>query len=672
MKSIKKQLFMAILGVVFGFGLVIAAVMLSQLVIQKNRIQEQGQREAGILSKETGGTLSRMNEQTAKDFSSSCTKYFNMRFAGIRRHVDAIRKNLSALYREGGYYGAVDEKAGLVKGVSAMDVSKEFGAVSPIRKFIKYLPEYNPKDTRRLDLYVVSESGMCLDGTETALGNNYADLRKEAWYKETKKNGKTYWSGIFKGKVTGKIKVICSMPVYGRGGEFKGCAAGDMTVDAFQEMIEEFHEEQIISVIFFDKSGELMYATNDYQNTKQAKEYLGKKEVVSMGDEVYSYASLEETGWTICLVLNQETARQTTQKLQADVEGNAEEVTGIVQDSIQRIITIFVICMAAGAVLVVVVTNFLAAGFVRPIRQLMLQVKAVGAGDLDQVAAVRSDNEIGQLAGAFQRMTVELKDYMGNLQNMAANQERMAAELNVAKQIQMNMLPDKFPAFPDRHEFDIYAVVKPAAAGGGSFYDFFMVDKRYFCLAIGDVEGMGVPATLFAVITKTHIKNYAQLGYQPDRILAETNNQLSYRNEAGLTVSVFVGIVDLQTGDFQYSNAGQMAPLWKHSGKDFAFLEAKNCFALANMENVPYWKQAVRLAQGDMLFLYTRGVAEMADAKGNEYTQEYLYEYLNTIVKHKYRFQDIADSVQGDLQRFSAGMEQKKDSTMLLFRYFGK
>ena len=99
-------------------------------------------------------------------------------------------------------------------------------------------------------------------------------------------------------------------------------------------------------------------------------------------------------------------------------------------------------------------------------------------------------------------------------------------------------------------------------------------------MVVGDVTGSGIPTTLFAVITKTHIKNYAQLGYQPDRILAETNNQLSYKNDAGLTASVFVGIVDLQTGMLQYINAGQMTPLWKNSGGDFKFLKSKSCFAL--------------------------------------------------------------------------------------------
>ena len=154
--------------------------------------------------------------------------------------------------------------------------------------------------------------------------------------------------------------------------------------------------------------------------------------------------------------------------------------------------------------------------------------------------------------------------------------------------------------------------------------------------------------------------------------MAETNNQLSYKNEAGLTVSVFVGIVDLQTGVYWYSNAGQMSQLWKHSGKDFEFLSVKSGFALANMENVPYRKQSVHFAQGDMILLYTQGVSGTMDAKGNEYTREYLHEYLNLVLKQQYEMKDIADSILDDLKRFSAGMEQSRDSTLLLFRYFGK
>lgn len=674
MRSIKKQLLITILCVVFGFGIIIFVITLSQLVHQRDTIRKQGAREAQNLSEETGETLGQLNEQTARDFAGSCSKYFNNKFAVIRKHVNAIRENMDSLYRERKIYGSMDKNLGLAGGVTAEEVSKEFGVISPIRSFIKHLPEYDTENLDSLDLYVMTKSGMCLDGTETPLGEDYPDLRKEHWYRQAKKineSGEAYWSGIFKGKVTGKVKVICAMPVRDKKGRFKGCVAGDMAVEAFQEMIEEFDEEQIVSVIFFDSEKELMYATNEYGDTDRVKSYLGKEEVVNRGNEMYAFTTLKETGWTICLVLNQEAVSRTLGKMQSDVEKNVEGITGIVQESIERTIVIFGISMAAGIILAVVIANILAGGFVRPIRQLMSQVREVGAGNLNQVIAVKSKNEIGQLANAFHNMTEELKEYMDNLQNMTASQERVAAELNVAKQIQTNMLPDKFPAFPDKCEFDIYAVINPVDAGGGNFYDFFMVDETHFCMVIGDVTGTGIPSTLFAVITKTHIKNYSQLGYEPDRILAETNNQLSYKNEAGLTVSVFVGIVDLQTGIFWYSNAGQMAQLWKHSGKDFEFLEAESGFALASMENVPYRRQSVRFAQGDMLFLYTQGVSETVDAKGNEYTQEYLHEYVNGIVKQQYDMRNIAESVMEDLKRFSGEMPQKKDSTLLLFRYFG-
>lgn len=671
-RSIRRQLFVMILGVAAGFGLMIFVVTLYQLNYQKNVIQQQGREEAQNLSEETSAALGGLNEQVARDFSGAGAKYFNSAFADIRKHVGAIKKDVTHLYKSGRPQGTMDDRVGLMKGVSAADISDEFRVISPVRDFIRYLPGYDPKKISELDLYVVTESGMCLDGTGDRLGKDYADLRKEDWYKEAKESGKTYWSGVFTGKVTGSVKVICAMPVYDRQKKFRGCVAGDVTVESFQNMIEEFDEEQIISVVFFDQEDHLMHATNEYRETDQVKMYLGKEEVVDAGNEIYSYTELEETGWTICLVLDQKKVRQTAENLQEDVQKNADDIAGIVQDSIQKTILIFGISMVAGVVLVVFITRLAAGSFVRPVSQLITQVREVGSGNLDQVIEVRTENEIGQLAAAFQDMTGELKDYMENLQNMTASQERIATELNVVRQIQLDMLPDRFPAYPDREDFDIYAAIRPVNEGGGNFYDFFMADKTHFCMVMGDVSGSGIPTTLFAVITKTHIKNYAQLGYRTDRILAETNNQLSRTNDAALTVSVFIGITDLQTGGFQYTSAGQTAPLWKQSGKDFGFLPVKECFALGHMENVPYGRQSVRLTQGDMIFLYTRGISEAEDGKGNEYTEEYLQEYLSDVTKHKFCLKDIADSIQVDIERFSGGTQQNKDSTIMMFRFFGK
>lgn len=675
MKSIKTQLLMTILCVVFGCSIVIFLITFSQFMYQKQTIQSQGEREAEKLSEETGSELEKLNVQVARDFASACSRYFDIRFASVRKHVEGIQKHMEELYREGNGKGDMDEQVGLVKGVSSDAVLDEFRAVSSIREFIKYLPDYDVENIGQLDLYVMTDSGMCLDGTESPLGNDYMDLRKEDWYKQAKKRKDSegaYWSGIFTGKVTGKTKVICAMPIRDEHGIFRGCVAGDMEDKEFKKMLQEFQEEQITSVVFFDSAGTFMHATNESANTNQIKQYLGKQDVVQNGDEIYAYSKLPETGWTICLVLNQQSIREITRNLQGDVEKNVEDIVDIVEKSIGKTIVTVGIGMAVIVLAAVIIANFLAGGFVRPIRQLMSQVKEVGSGNLNQKVAVKSKNEIGQLADAFQNMTEELKAYMAHVQDMTANQERMAAELHIAKQIQMNMLPNRFPAFPGREDFDIYAAAHPAHAGGGNFYDFFMVDKTHLCMAVGDVTGTGIPTTLFAVITKTHITNYAKLGYGPDRILAETNNQLSYKNDAGLNVSVFVGIIDLQTGILSCCNAGQMCPFWKHSGNDFQRLDVKSGFELANMENVPYRRQDVRFSQGDMLFLFTQGVPKTVDVKGNEYTQEYLLENLNAVLKRAYGVKEIADDVLEDLQQFAGEMEQEMDRTVLLFRYWGR
>lgn len=672
MESIKKKLLFTILGSIIGLSVLIFVVTLSQLFLQQMSIQSNGRKEAVQLSKNMDQELGQMNEQIAKDFSNSSTKYFNNRFSTIRKHVEAIEKKTSNLYRQNQNHGSLDSNVGIIKGVKKASVEKEFGRISPIRNFIEYLPDYDVKHLEKLDLYVVTEQGLCLDGTNTPLGNQYADLRKENWYQSAKKTGKIYWSGIFTGKMTGKVKVICSIPFYDKNGKFRGCAAGDMAVEAFQQMLEDFEQKQIESLIFFDKSGNLMYATNHYDKIKEVKKYLGKKEIARHGDEIYSFAKLEETDWTVCLVLNQKLLNETSAILQKDVEDNANDIVKIVSQSIGRTMLFFIISMLIGILISIFLSNFLADGFVKPIRQLMSQVKEVGKGNLDQKIAVDSNDEIGQLADAFQSMTGELKDYMQNVQVMTADQERMTAEVNVAKQIQLNMLPTQHPAFPEYKEFDVYAELSPSSEGGGNFYDYFMIDPTHLCMVLGDVTGSGIPTTLFAVITRTHIKNYAKLGYQPDRILTETNNQLSYKNDAGLTVSVFVAILDLKTGIMNYISAGEMLPLWKRSGKEFEFLETKSCFALASMENVPYRMQSIRLSQGDMLFLHTRGVSEYEDQKGSQYTKEYLYQHLNELVKQRYELLDLISGTWEELDRFAGGCKQKKDAALMLFRYLGK
>ncbi|MCH5281450.1 MAG: serine/threonine-protein phosphatase [Lachnospiraceae bacterium] len=283
---------------------------------------------------------------------------------------------------------------------------------------------------------------------------------------------------------------------------------------------------------------------------------------------------------------------------------------------------------------------------------------------------VATGDEIQLLSENLNEMTSKLVVYMGNLQEAAADKERIGAELNVATGIKSSMLPNVFPAFPERSEFDIYADLRSAEEMTGNFYDFFFIDQNHLAVVIGDVNGMGVPAALLIVITQTLIKNYTKLGFEPEKVFREANNQLSESSE-GMTTAAFLGILDLTTGLFRYVNAGHSIPLLKHAGGVFEPLPAKDCFVLGSMAGVPYWQQSVQLFQGDMLFFYTKGVIDAENKDQVQYSYEHMHMRLNQILGQAYELPDILGMMSGDLEEFLDGQPAKEDVTMMLCRYFG-
>lgn len=282
---------------------------------------------------------------------------------------------------------------------------------------------------------------------------------------------------------------------------------------------------------------------------------------------------------------------------------------------------------------------------------------------------VHTGDEIQALSESLTHMTEELVSYMGNLSQVTAEKERISAELNVATSIQLSMLPCTFPAFPERTEFDIYAKLAVAREMGGSFYDFFLVDQTHLAVMTGEIQGKGVPAALLMMITKTMIKNYAQLGYSPAQVFTETNNQLSESNQ-GMTTSAFLGILDLLSGDFIYVNAGQSQPLLKHAGGEFEWLLATDCFMLGGMEGVPYWQQSVKMSQGDLLFLYTKGLVEAENEEHMQYSEAHMQMRLNQIVREAYDLKKITELLEEDVEIFEGATSREQDIAMMFLRFF--
>ena len=248
----------------------------------------------------------------------------------------------------------------------------------------------------------------------------------------------------------------------------------------------------------------------------------------------------------------------------------------------------------------------------------------------------------------------------------ASSRQRIETELNVATQIQADMLPSIFPAFPERPEFDIYAGMVPAREVGGDFYDYFLVDNDHLALVIADVSGKGVPAALFMVIAKTLLKNAAQTGLSPKVVLEKVNNQLCENNQAEMFVTVWLGIYEISTGRLTAANAGHEYPALCRKGGRFSLLKDRHGFVLAGMEEARYREYELTLAPGDILFLYTDGVAEATDSANELYGTDRMLEALNSVPGAAP--QRLLETVKDSVDRFVGDSPQFDDITMLAFQ----
>ncbi len=288
------------------------------------------------------------------------------------------------------------------------------------------------------------------------------------------------------------------------------------------------------------------------------------------------------------------------------------------------------------------------------------------------VIEVKQDTEIRDLSEELSHMMGATKAYMIDLKTVTAEKERIGAELSVATQIQADMLPRTFPAYPTRKEFSIYASMDPAKEVGGDFYDFFFTDENHFAMVMADVSGKGVPAALFMVIAKALIKNNAQqLGANasPAKILYEVNNQLCEGNDAELFVTVWLAIIEISTGKGLAANAGHEHPAIRRAGGDYELVMYRHSPAVAVMEGMKFKEHEFQMNPGDSLYIYTDGVAEATDAQNNMYGTERMINVLNQNPDADGETQ--LRMIREDVDSFVQDAPQFDDLTMLHFKYYG-
>ena len=264
-------------------------------------------------------------------------------------------------------------------------------------------------------------------------------------------------------------------------------------------------------------------------------------------------------------------------------------------------------------------------------------------------------------------MQGRIVDGAERLTRITAERERVDAELRMATQIQTAMLPNRFPAFPDRVEFDLYASMDPAKEVGGDFYDFFLVDEDHLALVIADVSDKGVPAALFMMSSKIIINYRTKIGGSPSEILAAANAQLFRNTKSRMFVTVWLGILELSTGRLTCANAGHEYPIIRGQDGEFRVYKDKHGLMVGAMKASKYQDYEIQLAPGDAVFLYTDGVPEANNAAGEFYGMDRLKATLNRISGTQPK--EILEEIKADVAAFANGADQFDDLTMLCVVY---
>jgi len=247
--------------------------------------------------------------------------------------------------------------------------------------------------------------------------------------------------------------------------------------------------------------------------------------------------------------------------------------------------------------------------------------------------------------------------------------ERMSTELNFARDIQLDMLPLIFPAFPKRTEVTVYAALESAREVGGDFYDFYFLDDDHLCFVIGDVAGKGAPGALMMAVSKTLIKSRAADDDEPASILTHVNDELSQDNKSSMFVTVFLGVINLKSGELVYTNAGHNPPYIRRRDGSLQKVDAFHGPVIGAMPELPYQQDSEVLHPGDTILLYTDGVTEAF----NEEEQLFSEDRLEALLPNKSldSAESIVQSTIDAVNRFAGEAEQSDDVTLLAVQYLG-
>ena len=503
------------------------------------------------------------------------------------------------------------------------------------------------------------------------LGTEEYDYPYMDWYQIPKLLDCSYWSEPYYDDGGGEmIMTTYAYPLHDAEGKLYAIFTADLSLEWLTEEVNKMHpyprsynlmvgrggaylvhsdRERLLVETVFTATLEMADTTvrEIGQNMVDGREGMS----LLQNDDTLSYvfyAPIQRTGWSVGLVCPYD-----------DVFQGVEST---------RNYALFIAFI--GVILLGITTYRTVRRMTHPLTKFAESAKRIAMGDFNApLPQIESRDEMLLLHDSFQVMQRSLVTYMDELRTTTANKERIESELRIASEIQMGMIPKIFPPFPDRDDIDLFATLTPAKEVGGDLYDFFIENNRLY-FTIGDVSGKGVPASLLMAVTRSLFRTMSGHLDQPSGIVRSLNESISESNESGMFCTLFLGILDLQTGKLAYCNAGHNAPLIATAQGEAHYMDIKANLPLGLFAGFPYEQQETTLHPGEKLLLYTDGVTEAENPAHELFSDERLQEFLQAHQNEMPR--PIVEQLKDEVHRFADGADQSDDITILCLQYSGQ
>lgn len=362
-------------------------------------------------------------------------------------------------------------------------------------------------------------------------------------------------------------------------------------------------------------------------------------------DSLVVYEPIPGTGWSICSVCSYDS-------IMAQLGPVTVKAVGL---------------LLVGVLALVILVHLIIVYAMKPLSRLTMAVTKISAGDLDvELPGMKASDEIGRLNNAFAEMQTSLKHQMAQLVESTKAKEHIESELQIARSIQMGLVPHSFSPFPECAGLELFAMLRPAKEVGGDLYDFFIRDSKLF-FAIGDVSGKGVPAALFMAVTRTLFRIIAGTTDTPREIMTRLNDTIIKDNDECMFVTITIGVLDLATGRLELCNAGHNQPV-AVSRHRASMVKVKDNIPVGVMDDFDFEDEIIQLENGEMLFLYTDGLTEAENSRKELFGDERMLGVLKDAAAGTVK--ECIERMEASAAAFAGGSDQSDDLTMLGIRLF--